>query len=185
MVSRAALAASMKILLERGFRFTIIGGTVVELAAGKSDLGDDVDLFAESPSPVFEETAFSQLAEEMNWTYGQTWLGTPRIVARVAGEEVPIEFYDNIYDFYVPESIIEEGSRIDIGGIRLKIISLEDHILLKANAARGPDMDRLAEIAKMVKKGKLTVDKRRLEDRASVFDEPLVIIRRLREVSLL
>lgn len=185
MVSARAVGASLKILLDNGFRFTIIGGTVVELAAGKSDLGDDVDLFAESPSPVFEEIVFNQFAEEMNWTYGQTWLGTPRMVARVLGEEVVIEFYDNIYDFYVPEIMIQEGERVEIGGVRLKMISLEDHILLKANAAKSSDMDRLAEIAKMAKKGKLNINRRRLEERASAFDEPEVILRRLREVSLL
>ncbi|MCX8196540.1 MAG: nucleotidyltransferase [Acidilobaceae archaeon] len=184
MVSRAAVAKALKALLDAGFRFTIIGGTVVEYALGREDLGDDVDLFAESPSPIFEEPEYRRFAEEASWSYGQTWLGTPRLVASV-GEEVPIEFYDNIYDFYVPERVLENSVRVEIGEIKVKMVTLEDHLLLKANAGRGVDMDRLAEIAKLVKRGKLSLNVKRLQEGAQSFEEEEVIIRRLREASLL
>ncbi|MEN2999404.1 MAG: nucleotidyltransferase [Acidilobaceae archaeon] len=184
MVSRNALARALKALLDHGFRFTVIGGTVVEYALGKEDLGDDVDLFAEHPSPVFDEGEYRRFAEELGWSYGQTWLGTPRIVASV-GEEVPIEFYENLYDFYVPEKVLEGSVRVEIGEIKVKMVTLEHYLLLKANSGRGVDMDRLAEIAKLVKRGRLALDVRKVEEGARSFDEGEVLLRRLREVSLL
>lgn len=185
MVSRSAFARSLSILLERGFRFTVIGGSVVGLAVGDSDLGDDIDLFAEDPSVLVDESEYYSLAEELGWILGQTWLGTPRLVARVGGEEVSLEFYDNLYDFYVPEEIILRAERVSVGGVRVKVVRVEDHIVLKANAGRSSDMDRLKEIGRLVKKGRLRIDKAAVEEAASLFEDEKVILRRLREVGVL
>lgn len=56
---------------------------MVEHAIGSRDLGDDIDLFAESPSVLFEENYYRRVAEENGWILGYTWLGTPRIIARI------------------------------------------------------------------------------------------------------
>ncbi|MCS7106678.1 MAG: nucleotidyltransferase [Acidilobaceae archaeon] len=184
MVLRSSVGRALKALLEGGFRFTIIGGTVVEYMLGKEDLGDDVDLFAEHPSPLFEEGEYRRFAEELRWSYGQTWLGTPRMIAAV-GEEVPIEFYENLYDFYVPERLLEDSVRVEIGEVKVKMVRLEHYLLLKANSGRGVDMDRLAEIAKLVRRGKLAVDARKIEEGAQSFEEGDVLLRRLREATIL
>jgi len=185
LVSRRAFAEVVRVLLDRDFRFVVIGGTIVEYMLGSEDLGDDVDLFVESPSAVFEEHRYRSLAEEMDWALGYTWLGTPRIVARAGDEEVPVEFYENIHDFYVPQAFIERSTRADIGGVRARMLQLEDHVALKASAGRGSDVERLKEIARLVRKGKLVLDKRKLLDAISEFEDRDVIARRLREVAIL
>jgi len=180
MVSKRGVSEVLRILLDEGFRFTIIGGTVVELALGSKNLGDDVDLFTEEPS-VLEEGEFLRVGEEYGWIVGQTWLGTPRLIARGGGEEVPVEFYDNLYDFYVPPEIIESSVRIQLDGVRVRVVSLEDHIVLKANSGRGSDMERLKEIARLHRRGRIRVDASRILDTVNLFDEPHVLLRRLRD----
>ncbi|MCE4615495.1 MAG: nucleotidyltransferase [Aeropyrum sp.] len=185
MVSRRGVGLALKALLDRGFRFVVIGGTVVELALGSRDLGDDVDLFGEEPPPLLEEE-YSSVAFELGWVSGQTWLGTPRLVARVEGEEVPLEFYDNVHDFYVPDVMLERSERVILDGVRVRVVRLEDHIALKAHAGRGSDIERLKEIGRLAKKGRISVDRRLLAESVSLFgEESRVLERRLREAGLL
>ncbi len=181
MVSKEGFAKTIRLLLDGGFRFTLIGGTIIEAALGRKELGEDIDLFAEDPSVVVGEEEYYSFAEEHGWVVGQTWLGTPRIIVRVEQEEVPVEFYDNIYDFYVPEEMVKNAKRMKLGNVSVKAISVEEHIVLKANAGKGSDIERLKEIARLVKKGKLRIDKKRILDAASLFDDEKVILRRLRD----
>ncbi|MCE4624723.1 MAG: nucleotidyltransferase [Desulfurococcales archaeon] len=180
MVSKKEFAQALRKLLDSGFRFTVIGGSVVELELGSRDLGDDIDLFAEAPSPVIEEEEYYRVAEENGWVIGQTWLGTPRVIVRVDQAEVPVEFYDNIYDFYVPEEILRDARKIRVSGVTVRAVRVEDHIVLKANAGRRSDMERLQEIARLVKKGKLQVDVKRIQWAAELFDDRKGILNRLR-----
>ena len=185
MASRVSVSKALRALLDRGFRFTVIGGTVVELALGSSDLGDDVDLFGEEPSPLFEDE-YRVVSEELGWVMGQTWLGTPRIIARVSGEDVVLEFYDNVHDFYVPEELLGRAERITIDDVRLRVVRLEDHIVLKAHAGRGSDMERLKEISRLARRGRLRIDRAKLLEAASFFgEERQVIVRRLEEAGIL
>ena len=184
MVSKRGFVEAVRMLLDEGFRFTVIGGSVIEIALGSKDLGPDIDVFSEHPS-VFDEQAFFELASSRNIVLGQTWLGTPRLVVRVGEEEVPVEFYDNLYDFYIPEEIIEESQRVAINDLRVKAISVEDHIVLKANAGRTMDLDRLAEISRLIRRGRLAVKKDRILKTAKLFEDEKTIIRRLRDASIL
>ncbi|MEB2836681.1 MAG: nucleotidyltransferase [Desulfurococcales archaeon] len=181
MVSAQVLAAVVRSLLDEGFKFTVIGGTVVEVELGSRDLGDDLDLFAEEPDVLVDEETYWEVAERNGWVIGQTWLGTPRILVRVGDEEVPVEFYDNLYDFYVPESMLKRARRASLGGVRVKMVRLEDHIVLKANAGRDKDLERLKEIARLVNRGKLRVNTKDLREAASEFEDEAVILRRLRD----
>jgi len=180
MVSKNAFARVVRELLDRGFRFTVIGGTVVELALRSRDLGPDIDVFAEEPNVLLEDE-YRLVAEELGWGYGQTWLGTPRLIAHAEGEDVPVEFYDNIHDFYVPPEILERAEKVNVGGVRVRMVRLEDHIVLKANSGLGKDMDRLKELARLASKGRLRVDPARLREAASLFPDEKVILRRLRD----
>ena len=179
MVSKQSFAKAIRLLLDNGFQFTVIGGTVIEVAIGSKDLGPDIDLFAEEPN-VFMEEEYYRIAEELGWGVGQTWLGTPALIARLE-EEFPIEFYDNLFDFHVPEEILHRAIRVNVGGVRVKMITIEDHIVLKANAGRSSDIDRLKELSKLVKKGKLKVDSRKMQEAAKLFPDEKVILRRLRD----
>lgn len=185
MVSAGELAAVVRALLDEGLKFTIIGGTVVEVELGSRDLGDDLDVFAEEPDVLVNEESYREVSERRGWVMGQTWLGTPRILVRVGDIEVPVEFYDNLYDFYVPHSMLEGARRASIGDVRVKMIRLEDHLVLKANAGREKDLERLREIAKYVKKGKLKIDTKLIREAASEFEDEQVILRRLRDSGIL
>jgi predicted nucleotidyltransferase len=179
MVSKQSFAKAIRLLLDHGFQFTVIGGTVVEVALGSRDLGPDIDLFAEEPN-VFMEEEYHRIADELGWGVGQTWLGTPALIARLK-EEFPIEFYDNLFDFHVPMEMLNRAVKINVGGVRVKMIAVEDHIILKANSGRSTDFERLKELARLVKKGRLKVDAKRLRESASLFLDEKVILRRLRD----
>lgn len=178
-------AAAIRQLLDAGFEFTVIGGTVVELALGSKDLGDDIDVFAERPDVLGEEEIYASTAAERGWDYGQTWLGTPRIGVRLDDTVVPVEFYDNLYDFYVPPLILERAQRVSVGGVRVRMVLLEDHLVLKANAGREEDLKRLAELGRLVRRGRLSVDPEKVYDAASEFEAAEVIIRRLKDAGVI
>ncbi|MEM4507538.1 MAG: nucleotidyltransferase [Acidilobaceae archaeon] len=185
MVSRRAFAEAVKALYEEGFEFVVIGGTIVELLLNSNDLGDDVDVFSQNPL-IYDEEVFASVASSRRWVLGQTWLGTPRLVVRTSIEEVLFEFYDNIHDFYVPPSFLEKRtSSIRIGDVEVRTLGLEEYLTLKANAGRSSDMNRLKEISRIVRAGKLSIDKTRLYEDALEFEDSHVILRRLREAELI
>ncbi|MEM1927199.1 MAG: nucleotidyltransferase [Acidilobaceae archaeon] len=184
MVSRRALAEAVKKLYSEGFEFVVIGGTIVELMLGSSDLGDDVDVFSENPL-VYDEDAFVSVASSNKWVLGHTWLGTPRLIIRAAGEEVPFEFYDNIHDFFVPPGFLERRvNSVRVEGIEVRMLGLEEHLVLKANAGRSSDIERLKDIARALRARKLSIDRERLYEDALEFEDSHVILRRLREAGL-
>ena len=185
MVSRKAFAGAMRLLLNSGLKFTIIGSTVVSLDAGLDDMGEDVDLFAESPSVVESEDFYVRVAEANSWHLGQTWLGTPRITVIAEGEEVPVEFYDNLYDFYVPERFIREARRVDVEGVKVKAITVEEYLALKGRAGREEDVEGLKRAVELVKRGRLKVSADEVRRAAEEFEESQIILRRLREVGVL
>ena len=185
LVGRKAFAAAMRLLLNSGLKFTIIGSTVVSIEAGLDDMGEDVDLFAESPSVVESEEFYVRVAEANSWHLGQTWLGTPRITVIAEGEEVPVEFYDNLYDFYVPERFIREARRVDVEGVKVKAITVEEYLALKGRAGREEDVEGLKRAAELVKKGRLKLSADEVRRAAEEFEESQIILRRLREVGVL
>jgi predicted nucleotidyltransferase len=172
------LAVIMGRIVEAGIDAVVIGGTAVQLALKSRRLEGDLDLFALSPSPLLEEEVYRGLADRMGWDYSYTDLGTPRLLARVRGEEIPVEFYENIHDFYVPREILEEAASIRVRGLRIRVIGVEDHLVLKARAGGERDLARLRELAS---NPRLRVDPRRLRERAGLFEEEQVILRRLRD----
>ncbi|MGC9209981.1 MAG: nucleotidyltransferase [Acidilobus sp.] len=184
MVSRKAFALAMRALLDNGLKFTVIGSTVISIAAGLDDMGEDVDLFAESPSVVEDEQAYVRVAEANSWHYGQTWLGTPKITVLVEDTEVPVEFYDNLYDFYVPERFIREARRVDVEGVKIKVIKPEEYLALKGRAGREEDVEGLKRVADLIKRGRLKISYDEVKRAAEEFEESQIIIRKLREVGI-
>ena len=173
------LAVIMGKIAEAGIDAVIIGGTVVELSLKARRFKGDIDLFAVEPSPLLDEEVFRNLAEREGWDYSYTELGTPRLLAKTSSGEVPVEFYENIYDFYVPLEMLREATSIRLRGLRVRIISVEDYLVLKARAGEERDLARLKELASMPR---LKVDTRRIRERAGLFeDESDIILRRLRD----
>ncbi len=179
------LAHVMKELFQRGVDAVVIGGTSVELAIKAQRLSGDLDLFPLNMSPLIEEDFYRALAEELGWGFGYTDLGTPRLVARVKSGDLPVEFYENIHDFYIPPTILESATTKRISGVDVKVIQPEDYVVLKARAGGEEDLERLREISKLAARGKLKLNPRLIKRSLEYFpeDERSVIERRLKECS--
>ncbi len=175
----------MKELSQRGVDAVIIGGTTVELAIKAQKLSGDLDLFPLNMSPLIEEDFYRALAEELGWGFGYTDLGTPRLVARVKSGDLPVEFYENIHDFYVPPAMLESATTKRIGGVEVKVIQPEDYVVLKARAGGEEDLEKLKELSRLAAKGKLKLNPRLIRRSLEYFpeDERSVIERRLRDSS--
>ncbi len=163
-----------------GVEFVVIGDTVVQLALRKKELRGDVDLYVFKPSVVVEEEFYIELAEKEGWLYSTTEAGTPRIVARIGEKEIPIEFYENIFDIYIPEEIVSRAGSIKASGVRIKLIKPEEYIVLKAR--QGVDLDKLARYIRELK----SIDKKLIEETIELMPEEdrKTIINRLRELGL-
>lgn len=175
------LARVLSKLLDHGIRFVVIGDTVVQLALKQRVLGGDVDLFVIEPSVVVDEDRFIKLAEDEGWLYSSTDAGTPKIIARYGDREVPLEFYENIFDVYVPLEIIERAGSISIGGVRIRLIKPEEYLVLKAR--QGVDLDKVSQYIKRLGR---KVDRKLVEKTIKLFplDEQKLIENRLRSAGL-
>jgi len=151
----------------------IIGSTIVSLALGgffKEE--EDLDLFVINRSPLLEEDLFKNIAISKGWDYTYTDYGTPRLIVPFEYGEFFIDFYENIHDFYIPEEILEkETRRIKINHYRIKLLSLEAYIVLKARIGRRIDDRDLARIKELIKEGYLKVNKRKIEELLKYFPE--------------
>lgn len=151
----------------------IIGSTVVSLALGEFfKEEEDLDLFVINRSPLLEEDLFKNIAISKGWDYTYTDYGTPRLIVPFEYGEFFIDFYENIHDFYVPEEILEkEVRRIKINHHRIKVLSLEAYIVLKARVGRRIDDEDLARIKELIEEGYLKVNRRKIEELLKYFPE--------------
>ncbi len=185
--SLSDLAEIMRVLQEAGVKAVIIGSTVVQLELRRKQLEEDIDLFVEEPSPFIEEEFYRELASRQGWGVGQTWIGTPSLIARRPGGDIVVELYENVYDFYVPPEILERAPKKNVQGVPIRVLRLEDYALLKAKAGRDEDMEDLEELAHLVKKGDLKFDKRLVRESIQFFPEEdqQLMEKRLKKVGLL
>ena len=159
-------------LEEHGIKGVIVGSTIVELELRRREFVDDIDLFVKEPSPMLEEDKYTQIASEEKWGYSYTSLGTPKLVARTPrGSEVVVEFYENILDFYIPEEMLARAGSKKIEGRTIKLLKLEDYIVLKAKAARETDVEDLRIIREYVEERKLKVDEKALKQALEFLPE--------------
>ncbi len=148
-------------LRSHGVKGVVVGSTVIELALRRKKFEDDVDIFVLEPSPLVEEDFYRGIAEKEGWEMSFTALGTPKLVAKLpGGDEVIVELYENIFDYYIPPEILEEAPKKRIGGVEFKIIRPEDYVVLKAKAAREADIEDLRIVKEYVDEGKLKLDQR-------------------------
>lgn len=139
--------------------FVIIGDTIVDISLGRKGTESDVDLFILSLSVLIDEDKIRDFAYDRGWDFGKTPIDTPRIIATVDDDQLQIDMYENIQDFFVPKEIINSAIEIRLGKEKFKIIKLEDYILLKTNAFREEDEDELKTITYLLGEGKLSIDK--------------------------
>ncbi|AFZ70387.1 putative nucleotidyltransferase [Caldisphaera lagunensis DSM 15908] len=185
MVSLKAFVEILRKLLDEGVKFTIIGDTVILLNIKSEDLGEDIDLFVESPSILENENFYEELSNKNKWSYGKTWLGTPRITAVIFNEEINLDLYENLYDFYIPNSFINNAQRIDINGLRLKTISIEQYLVLKSYSGKEEDIEKLKDILNIIKKNKIRIHEDKIVEAAKEVGEENTILRKLKELGYL
>ncbi|MFP3201834.1 MAG: nucleotidyltransferase [Sulfolobus sp.] len=151
--------------------FVIIGDTIVDISLGRKGTESDIDLFVIGISVFIDEDKIRDFAFEKGWDFGRTPIDTPRLVANVDDDQLQIDLYENIQDFYVPEEILNNAVEIKLGDEYFRSVRLEDYILLKANAFREEDEDELKTIVYLIGNGKLEIDKNYLKSHISLFDE--------------
>ncbi|MCD6324404.1 MAG: nucleotidyltransferase [Desulfurococcales archaeon] len=185
--SRRCLGEVLSNLREHGAEGVIIGSTTYQLKLGWKELQDDVDLFATSFSPSFDEDLLLEAADRLSCFVGRTSWDTPQLRCSIDDCEVIVEFYENIYDFYVPAEIVKDADEEDLDGFRAKVIKVEDYALLKAKAGRGRDLEDLRFLGDLVKSGKLKLNKDLIRDRVALFDpeDRGFILRRLHESGII
>ena len=174
-------------LERRGVGGIIIGSTVYQILLKWRELEDDVDVFATTFSPSFDEEVLLHAAEELNCFVGQNDWGMPQLRCPLRDEELSIEFFENLYDFYVPQEIIDSGRRVRLGDYGGKAILLEDYLLLKAKGGRSRDLESLWFISDLLKSRKLKISKELIQEHIKFFDydDAKLIKKRLREAGII
>jgi predicted nucleotidyltransferase len=179
MFSGKALGRIIELLRSEGVDGVIIGSTAIDMALKKDSFDGDIDMFLTSLSLLANYGVLEEFARKYGCVLGSTWLGTPNITCFVEGEEVVVDFYENMLDFYVPEEIIEDSLTYEISGTGVKAVRPEDYIVLKAVAGRDEDLEAIRRVKEYIESKKLKIDKKLIESRAKLFGEPQTIIRRL------
>ncbi len=151
--------------------FVIIGDTVLDLALGRKGTESDVDVFITSISVFTDEDMISSFSEEHGWELGKTPIDTPRLLIPLEDEQLQIDLYENIQDFFVPPIVVESATETKIGNAKFKLISMEDYLLLKANAFRDEDEIELKNIVKLIGERKISINKEVLAEHVEYFEE--------------
>ncbi|AOL16178.1 nucleotidyltransferase [Sulfolobus sp. A20] len=151
--------------------FVIIGDTILDLQLKRKGTDSDIDIFVLGISVLVDDDAIRDFAYQRGWDYGRTPIDTPRLFVPVDDDQLQIDLYENIQDFFVPKEIIENAIDIKLGNYQFKTVRLEDYILLKANAFREEDEDELKTIVYLIGEGKLSVDKNYIREHIKLFEE--------------
>lgn len=179
MFSGRVLGKVIELLRHEGVDGVIIGSTAVDLALRKDSFEGDIDMFVTSLSLLANYGILEEFARKYGCVLGSTWLGTPSITCFIEGEEVTVDFYENMFDFYVPEEIIDDSLTYDVSGVEVRAIRPEDYMVLKAVAGRDEDLEALRKVREYIENKKLKIDRKLIESRIKLFGEPQTIARRL------
>jgi len=177
--SGRVLGKVIELLRHEGVDGVIIGSTAVDLALRKDSFEGDIDMFVTSLSLLANYGILEEFARKYGCVLGSTWLGTPNITCFIEGEEVTIDFYENMFDFYVPEEIIDDSLTYEVSGVEVRAIRPEDYMVLKAVAGRDEDLEALRKVREYIENKKLKIDRKLIESRIKLFGEPQTIARRL------
>jgi Predicted nucleotidyltransferase len=66
LVSSKAFTEIIRKLLDEGIKFTVIGDTVILLNIKSEEVGEDIDLFVESPSILENEGFYEGMQKNIN-----------------------------------------------------------------------------------------------------------------------
>lgn len=182
----SCLGKLLSALKSKGLEGVVIGSTAYTLRQGLKEFEDDVDLFLTSLSPTYDEDRIASIASELGCFLGQTEWGTPQLRCVINECEVTVDLYENMYDFYIPTEILEESEKVRVGGFEIKLIKLEDYLILKAKSGREEDLEELSNISNDVKSGKVKINKNVIIKRLNLFEdyEKDLIVKRLKNAGI-
>lgn len=181
MFSGGALSGMIDLLRTSGIEGIIIGSTSLELALGRESFEGDIDLLVTSTSILANYSILEELARSYGCLLGSTWLGTPSITCFINGEEVTVDLYENLHDFYIPDEIVEDAAVYEVSGTRIRAVRPEDYIVLKAAAGRSEDLEALRRVGEVLRSRRIKVDRKLIESRTRLFSDARIILRRLGE----
>jgi len=186
MYDRSVLAEIIKALRSKGIDGVIIGSTSYMLALGLKEFEDDVDIFVTSLSPTFDEDVIRSRAEELGCFVGQTEWGTPQLHCRIKGKDIIVELYENMYDFYIPEDMLNEAITYKVNDVEVKALRVEDYIIIKAKTGRERDIEDIRYLSDLIKSGELKINTNMMKKRLRLFEdyEVRLITRKLEGVSI-
>jgi len=180
------LAEIVDILRREGIDGVIIGSTCRDVELGIDKFEDDVDIFVLSMSPFFEGEKIYEIAERNGWDIGSTELGTPSISIPINNENVRVELYENIHDFYIPPESLEVCTkRVVVDNTELNLASLECWIVFKARRWASDDMIDVSSVVQKYLNGELSLNLDTIRRILELYEEDAWFIKeRLRSVGL-
>ncbi len=178
----AQLAKAINQLREEGIDGIIVGGTCIHITLRRSELEEDVDLFVTSLSPFIEEERIRSTAYRRGWRVGLTELGTVSLILNIEGNEIQIELYENVHDFYIPDEALRICRRsISIHGVDINYIAPECWAVFKAKRGSNQDMYALSKLHELAELGEIKLDISLMKKVAGLYeDEARYIFDRLR-----
>jgi predicted nucleotidyltransferase len=180
--SARALAKILDLLGREGISGVLVGSTALQLAAGMQGFEGDVDLFVTSTSVLANLGIVEEFVRRYGCLLGSTWVGTPSITCYVDGEEVVVDLYENMHDFYIPNEMLEDSVEYEVQGVRVRAVRPEDYLVLKAVSSAMEDPDVVESLRGFLRSKRIKLNRRLIESRLQLFEDPQAIMRRLGEL---
>jgi len=165
-------------LSQKGIDAVIVGEVCLQLLYKIPVETRDFAVFILNKSPFLEPQVFEEIGAENGWDVGFTDIGTPYYLIRKNGEEYVVELIENIGDIYIPDRMLKNAMQVKINDIKVKVLRLEDYILIACRTSRPEDYNFLERIKKLKNMGKIKINTKYLSKNISLFKEDESFIRR-------
>lgn len=168
-----ALVKVSKVLQENNVDFVLIGSMILPVVYKVPWNVHDIDLFILNKSTLLDSEFFENLANENDWDFGTTMHGLIYYEVVIDGNVVRVDLMENILDIYIPKEMLSKAISVEINGIKVKSIKLEELIVLKAREATEESDEFLSKVAEMLADPEvnLKINKDRLKEIINYFPE--------------
>ncbi|ACB39671.1 nucleotidyltransferase [Pyrobaculum neutrophilum] len=178
---REALKLVAAKLQERDVEFVLVGSAVLPFLYKIEYDPGDIDLFILNKSTVLDNELFEEIASQNDWDMGTSDHGTIyyEIIAR--GEAVRVDLLENILDIYIPPELLSDLKHVDVNGLKIKSIGLEELLVLKAKIATREAEEFINEVARLILERNIKIDYDKIKKYANLYPEDSEgILKRLR-----
>ncbi|MCU7788849.1 MAG: nucleotidyltransferase [Pyrobaculum sp.] len=178
---KTALEKVAKSLNEKGVEHVLIGSAILPFLYNIDYDPRDLDIFVINKSTVLDNELFEEIAEENDWDMGTSDHGTIYYELIVGGETVRVDLLENILDIYIPPELLADLREVDVDGVRVRAIGLEQLLVLKAKIATKEAEDFINEVARYVLERGIKLDYDKIRKYAGAYPEDAEgILKRLR-----